>query len=160
MGGTIHPVYVCELTSPAFRGALAASGVRLILIKQIKGCKLPRLVVLSQYWYYVWICTSYPVLTSHFHWIPGCYDHWWNPCCLCPWNFSSVEGEQIMFCWCRLDEHDETSWLQCFFWILLVSSNMLFSMFWSSGSGMGVSDNTSCDHHPRLSHTRSPRMAC
>ena len=30
MGGTIHPVYVCELTSPAFRGALAASGVRLI----------------------------------------------------------------------------------------------------------------------------------
>ena len=31
MGGTIHPVYVCELTSPAFRGALAASGVSLIL---------------------------------------------------------------------------------------------------------------------------------
>ena len=27
MGGTIHPVYVCELTSAAFRGALAASGV-------------------------------------------------------------------------------------------------------------------------------------
>lgn len=27
MSGTVHPVYVCELSSPAFRGPLASSGV-------------------------------------------------------------------------------------------------------------------------------------
>ena len=47
MGGTIHPVYVCELTSPAFRGALAASGVR--LIKLIKGYKMPEWVTMGSF---------------------------------------------------------------------------------------------------------------
>jgi len=61
MGGTIHPVYVCELTSPAFRGALAASGVVMItggiLAVYVLGTFLQWKVV-------AWVCLTVPLVMA------------------------------------------------------------------------------------------------
>merc|ERR1719278_2219636 len=61
MGGTIHPVYVCELTSPAFRGALAASGVVMItggiLAVYVLGTFLQWKIV-------AWVCLTVPLVMA------------------------------------------------------------------------------------------------